>query len=931
MDRINYTVLKGLLLTAFMLSTIFSTLAGPSGKAVFFGACPDSYLEAPGFPMPSGDQLTVATWVKWTDKDEALSAGNATLAAFSNPTGNGNEGMFWLQHTPNNDHFEFVVKTDQGSASVQSVTSPQAGVWYHVAGVYNGEDLRLYINGYQEAIQPLAGYLQPGLLDAVLSFGRWPNADLNYRHFYGGMDEMNVWNRALTRNQVMLLRSYPLNMVMDSYTTYQAEGLLGFWNFDLQIDSLYNLTGTNQPEILGNGTAVDYLHPHNSVSFSVTNIDNTPYHGNIRIGSQLYALINGQTELIVPPGTHYYFVETAEGQVVASGKTGLVCGTAHFNIKLADASLLYFSTGDGIANSLLQWSDKPDGSGNHPLSFNSGHARFIIREEHQMEINENWNVKGLVHLESGAVFNTSGDFILNATFSMAYGATFVVNSKTSSVSGIVFQDLDARSTLWVRSPVLLGQENLSAGNLLIDLPTTVNQITIAASMEVNDLSVLQGGIFIEDADLMVLGDINWESTAGIFSTDGASLTICGYSQMASLPGGRLGALTMNREKGVELTGRLSLKNLQMNLGNLTAGANGLLLLEPGGKFHNFSCRSYVQAPVSFYLNEPNVVQSNTRVIPLGTSTCFRPVTLEIDHVRPGAVEYRIELVEGLAPNLQLPDDLMAISRNCYVSLKTITKDNLIAGGTISLRYNFQDGVVDASLLRIAKADGDRWVNLGGQGTDDFEGVITSSQRFESDGIFALANFFGLNEAMPVDLLSFTASADENHNRIQWQTASEINNRGFWLEKSADGMNYSSVAFIDGAGTVSHTLDYQFDDFDVLNDAATVYYRLVQEDYDGESTIYGPVPLSRNAQNEKFQVIFSRVSGSRMLVRVFAEVPFQGSVGVVGIDGRTVLGVPLTAYAGENQLMLDMSSAPKGANVLWVEHGQERQSFRFFWQ
>ena len=84
--------------------------------------------------------------------------------------------------------------------------------------------------------------------------------------------------------------------------------------------------------------------------------------------------------------------------------------------------------------------------------------------------------------------------------------------------------------------------------------------------------------------------------------------------------------------------------------------------------------------------------------------------------------------------------------------------------------------------------------------------------------------------LPVDLLSFNASIEERGVRLDWSTASEINNDRFVIERSADGVDFQSIGEILGNGTTNERIDYFFFDDSPVQGAN--YYRLVQFDYDG---------------------------------------------------------------------------------------------------
>ncbi|MFT5860695.1 MAG: hypothetical protein ACI865_002809 [Flavobacteriaceae bacterium] len=87
--------------------------------------------------------------------------------------------------------------------------------------------------------------------------------------------------------------------------------------------------------------------------------------------------------------------------------------------------------------------------------------------------------------------------------------------------------------------------------------------------------------------------------------------------------------------------------------------------------------------------------------------------------------------------------------------------------------------------------------------------------------------------LPIELLSFTGLAKDTHVELHWITSSEVNNDYFNIERSEDGVNFTSISRIDGAGNSIQTLNYStIDDrpFDGIS-----YYRLKQTDYDGKSS------------------------------------------------------------------------------------------------
>lgn len=105
----------------------------------------------------------------------------------------------------------------------------------------------------------------------------------------------------------------------------------------------------------------------------------------------------------------------------------------------------------------------------------------------------------------------------------------------------------------------------------------------------------------------------------------------------------------------------------------------------------------------------------------------------------------------------------------------------------------------------------------------------------------------LNEIIPAELISFTASVKGNSIFLYWTTASEINNLGFSLEKSADNKNWSSISFIDGNGTTTSVQYYHY--ADRVHSSGKYFYRLKQIDLDGSSVFSDVVEVNVSLPTE----------------------------------------------------------------------------------
>lgn len=84
--------------------------------------------------------------------------------------------------------------------------------------------------------------------------------------------------------------------------------------------------------------------------------------------------------------------------------------------------------------------------------------------------------------------------------------------------------------------------------------------------------------------------------------------------------------------------------------------------------------------------------------------------------------------------------------------------------------------------------------------------------------------------LPVELVSFNAVRDGKSVLLDWVTSTEVNNKGFSVERSVDGDNFVEIGFVAGKGTSTLMNQYSFTDANV--DFPVTYYRIKQIDLDG---------------------------------------------------------------------------------------------------
>ena len=120
--------------------------------------------------------------------------------------------------------------------------------------------------------------------------------------------------------------------------------------------------------------------------------------------------------------------------------------------------------------------------------------------------------------------------------------------------------------------------------------------------------------------------------------------------------------------------------------------------------------------------------------------------------------------------------------------------------------------------------------------------LISDVSIVADGFYVDNIIVRTFSAVPVELASFTAFTGGETVKLSWQTASELNNKGFEVQRKATGKNeWSVLGFVKGVGTSTEPADYSYTDNNPLNGKS--FYRLKQVDFDGSSKLCNPVEVS----------------------------------------------------------------------------------------
>jgi hypothetical protein len=246
-------------------------------------------------------------------------------------------------------------------------------------------------------------------------------------------------------------------------------------------------------------------------------------------------------------------------------------------------------------------------------------------------------------------------------------------------------------------------------------------------------------------------------------------------------------------------------------------------------------------------------------------------------------------------------------------------------GTVSVNLNANpdfDGVLEVfkgncgSLTYVACSD----VNQrgGGEaltvnalaGTNFKVRVYSFGSNLNDRGNFTIS---ASGSPLPISLIDFKGEHINNTNVLSWSTATEVNNKGFQVQYSFNGKDFKDLGFVSSKqnnGNSSAVLNYQFTDS--KNTGGNVYYRLVQTDKDGQTSL-SKIILVKGGKINSLSINAIYPNPAKDKLNLVVASPSNNTINVIVTDlaGKTVRRQVFSVADGGNNLNMDISALSPG--------------------
>ncbi len=165
---------------------------------------------------------------------------------------------------------------------------------------------------------------------------------------------------------------------------------------------------------------------------------------------------------------------------------------------------------------------------------------------------------------------------------------------------------------------------------------------------------------------------------------------------------------------------------------------------------------------------------------------------------------------------------------------TWTQNQSLTGFSIARFSSYKDSMIFIIGYKtfLSLDRGESWNEL-----TELNGTRITSINLLTPGLGFAVGDLGLvlkyyNKSLPVEIYSFNLTLEKSTVTLNWSTATETNNRGFFVERKKQNENaWISLTFIKGSGTSTSIKYYSYKD--ILNENGDYLYRLKQIDYNGE--------------------------------------------------------------------------------------------------
>lgn len=262
-------------------STVITVAPQASGLN-FDGA--NDYISVPANPALHAQTLTVESWIFPLGNETGISP-TQIQNVVTTSSGFGTTGYKFPRTVDRWNSFSFDLSINNAWETL-TAHFPQSALnsWNHLAATYDGYFMRIYLNGQLMGTKEVTGTYTGN--ENGITIGNQPG---KFESFKGSLDELRIWNRALSQCEIINnMQTCELNGdYSDNYNGLSSQlGLSAYYRFNQGLINLSNPEYAILADSSGNGN-------HGTLNnFALTSTSSNWVQGKV----------NGMCDYFVPPG-----------------------------------------------------------------------------------------------------------------------------------------------------------------------------------------------------------------------------------------------------------------------------------------------------------------------------------------------------------------------------------------------------------------------------------------------------------------------------------------------------------------------------------------------------------------------------------------------------------------------------------------------------
>ena len=497
-----------------------------------------------------------------------------------------------------------------------------------------------------------------------------------------------------------------------------------------------------------------------------------------------------------------------------------------------------------------------------------------------------------------------------------------------TTGGIEFYDLTTPT------PLSLSASGITFPNLTFNKA----QVALASNISTNGNIIIQSGI-VDNANFSIIGtsgknlEIKSGATFKISGTSsfpsiftpvlntGSTVEYAGGNQtIAVLPYSNLilsGSGTKTPSGPITLDRAMSIAD-----GNILDLANGSvtlrdydLTIQQTGSISGYSLNNYIKQTGSGKLIKENIGTGGgitTEVLfPVGTATSYTPAY--ITNAGPKD-KFSVNVADNVTDNFGTLVTINVVKKTWNVVQETTTGT---ANVTLRLQWNTSDegSPFDRTQAGISHYFGNTWHQpatfisaTAGTQPNTYSMTLSGLDHFSPFGVG------DINSPLPAELTYFEATKKETGAFLQWTTASEKNNAGFYIQASADGKNFEDIGFV-ASHNPNAAVKQQYDFLDKASRTGLQYYRLKQADLDGKLS-YSAIKAVNFEARKQAPLIYPNPFNEQISVSIEAGKNEELRYQLIDITGKTVCESNQKLTKGNNMIRINLPEQyPAGVYLL----------------